>query len=494
MNARRPNILFIMSDEHRADCLGCYGNSEIRTPHLDDIAGQGVRFETAFCPYPVCTPSRYSLLSGLFVHEHRGWTNRSTLSPGIDTFPSLLKAAGYRTTAVGKMHFTPAYLDVGFERMILAEQDGPGRWDDDYHRELRSLGLFDANDLEDQRPEYRKQARSEYWKTLGAMPSNLPAKHHSTEWIGGKALEVLDEWQPEGNLLLASFIKPHHPFDPPHEWCDSLDPEKISLLPGWTPQCFPHDIEFNKGYFPHESLSESTVRKATAYYYAAIEHIDSLVGRMVELLKKRGLYDNTLILYTSDHGEYMGFHHLLLKSGYMYDPLVRVPLMIKFPDGRDAGKVSRLLASNIDLAPTLLKQAGCEPSPRMKGLDLASSGAERNVVFAEAGHASQTMARSKRFKLIHTGEPKKTLFYDLEHDPFELADLHEDTAYQKDRKDLEEALAGWRDPDLKPDVFLDENAPVIKQANVPDREDGHRESIEAYYRQKMEEWSKSNPR
>lgn len=211
----KPNILLIMTDQHRIDCLGAYGNREIATPNIDALAEDGVRFTNSFCPYPVCTPSRYSLISGLYVHEHRGWTNHSTLPPEIETFPAILRRAGYRTKAVGKMHYTPTYLNVGFEEMILAEQNGPGRWDDDYHRALHTQGLIDRNDLEDQESEYRRNARPEYWETFGALPSNLPKQYHSTEWIGERANETLQHWGPSDQLLAVSFIKPHHPFDPP---------------------------------------------------------------------------------------------------------------------------------------------------------------------------------------------------------------------------------------------------------------------------------------
>jgi len=139
--AKRPNILIIHVDEHRIECLGAYGNADIKTPNIDLLAADGVRYDNSFCPFPVCTPSRYSLLCGRYVHEHSGWTNRDTLAPGIATYPKILKAAGYRTNAVGKMHFTPTYLDVGFDEMVLAEQDGPGRWDDDYRRYLMRRGL-----------------------------------------------------------------------------------------------------------------------------------------------------------------------------------------------------------------------------------------------------------------------------------------------------------------------------------------------------------------
>ena len=157
-SAEPLHILIVHTDEHRIDCLGASGNKEIKTPHIDSLAADGVRFNNSFCSFPVCTPSRYSLLSGLPVHEHQGWDNHCTLRPGTPTFASVLRQAGYATKAVGKMHFAPTYLDVGFAQMELAEQDGPGRWDDDYHRYLRQLGLVDANDLEDQRSEYRRGA------------------------------------------------------------------------------------------------------------------------------------------------------------------------------------------------------------------------------------------------------------------------------------------------------------------------------------------------
>ncbi|MBF0244547.1 MAG: sulfatase-like hydrolase/transferase, partial [Planctomycetes bacterium] len=123
----KPNVVLIHADQHRSDCLGAYGNEEISTPNIDRLAADGLVFDNSFCPFPVCTPSRYSLLSGLYVHQHLGVSNLSTLPPGIVTFPQVFKEKGYRTTAVGKMHFTPTYLDVGFDNMLLAKQCGKGR-------------------------------------------------------------------------------------------------------------------------------------------------------------------------------------------------------------------------------------------------------------------------------------------------------------------------------------------------------------------------------
>jgi len=487
----QPNILIIYPDQHRIDCLGAYGNHQIKTPNLDRLAVDGVRFENSFCSFTMCTPSRYSLISGLYVHEHGAWNNLSTLPPDVETFPAVLKKSGYRTKIVGKMHYTPTYLDVGFEEMVLAEQ-GSGRWDDDYHRELRRLGLVDRNELEDQEEEYRRHARPEYRKNFGALPSNLPEKHHSTTWIGDRAVETVEQWGDSGNLLLAGFIKPHHPFDPPKPWSNMYDPEKISLLPGWTEKCLPHDLQYYQkgyhGFFPHKDLTEHSMRQITASYYAAISQIDYHVGRIIDVLKRKGIYDNTMIIFTSDHGEYMGYHHMLTKGNYMYEPVVKVPLIIKYPDGKRQGAVSRALVSTVDIAPTVLRQAGCEPACRMKGLDLARDSERREMVFASAGSAEKDkhMVRSETRKLILGGENKQSLFFNLEEDPFELNNLY-DKVPEKEIQKYMTAITEWLGPGELPPNYLDENAPRIRMSNVPPVDDEHREELKSYCRKKMME-------
>lgn len=477
------HILIVHADQFRIDCLGAYGNKEIKTPHIDSLAADGLRFPNSFCSFPVCTPSRYSLLSGLPVHDHQGWDNHCTLRPGIPTFASILRQAGYSTKAVGKMHFAPTYLDVGFAEMELAEQDGPGRWDDDYHRYLRQLGLVDANDLEDQRSEYRRGARQIYWDSFGALPSNLQEKDYSTTWIADRAMETLQKWTREKpSLLMVAFIKPHHPFDPPEPWAHRYDPEKISLLPGWTPQMFSDDI---RGYFPNADLTEAAVRRCAAMYYGSISEIDEQVGRMLALLKSKGLYQNTLVVFTSDHGEYLGFHHLLLKSGQMYDPLAKVPLIVKLPGNRLAGSVSDKLVSNIDVAPTILKIAGHKPPSGMKGLDLTDPAARRDIVFCET--ADIVMARSQTRKILYnTRNPARSLFYDLQHDPLEMTNAYAEPALQKDVAALVEAIQTWR-PNRPGRAFLDENAPQISQPNVPANTQAHRQEMMDYYARKMKE-------
>ena len=485
----RPHILFILADELRADCFGASGNPEVRTPHLDALAAEGVRFNNFFCAFPVCTPSRYSILTGLPVHEHRGWGNHCTLPPGTATFPALLRQAGYQTKAVGKMHFTPTYADFGLSELELAEQNGPGRWDDDYHRYLRRLGLLDANDLEDQEAEFRRNARPEYWTNLGALPSNLDERHYSTTWIGDRAVETLEHWDPASPaLLMVGFIKPHHPFDPPATWARQYDPGKVSLLPGWTPAVSAADRALGKGYFDNATLTEEAMRRCTALYYATISELDFQIGRMVSVLKKKGLYDSTLIVFTADHGEYLGFHHLLLKGNLMYDPLARVPLLIRPPGGRAPRPVRDDLFSNTDLAPTILRAAGLPPATGMKGQDLLGSPAGHDIVFCESGDG-YIMARTRTHKLLWRHAPEQRLFFDLVTDPLELTNRIHGAAWKDEIARLTRAAEAWR-PGPVTAAFVDENAPQIGQPNVPPRD--QRFEARKWFREQMQHWQSTN--
>jgi arylsulfatase A-like enzyme len=491
----RPNVLIIYTDQQRFDCLGGNGNADLRTPHMDRLAAQGVRFSHAFTSYPVCTPARYSLVTGVPAHDHGGFNNHSTPRPGLSFFPQRMVEAGYRTAAVGKMHYTPTYLDAGFQKMLLAEQDGPGRWDDDYHRYLRERGLVDLMDIEDQREEYRREAPEEYWETFGARESDLPEEHHSTTWIGDRCVETLADWHGGGHLLMAGFVKPHHPFDPPAPWSRMYDPEKLTLLPGWTEQPLQRDLDAGAGYFPHVSLTEKALRGAMAGYYATISQIDHQVGRMIDLLEQRGLLDRTMVIFTADHGEYMGFHHMLLKGGNLYDPLVRVPLVVRWPGAARAGTRDERLVSCLDLPTTILGQAGIRPPETMTGMDLADPDAQHETVCAErrvesspdGSPGSQVMVRSHTRKLIRTESRANSLFFNLERDPMELENLFGRPEYAAEIRRMEEEAERWLGPNPDWRIHLDERAPRVAAPNVPDLDEARREETAAWFRRTVTE-------
>jgi arylsulfatase A-like enzyme len=384
------------------------------------------------------------------------------------------------------MHFTPTYLDVGFDDMILAEQDGPGRHDDDYHRWLAQQGLCDRLDLMDQVRVYRDLAPQSYWDSYGALTSDLDEEHHSTTWIAERALEALGDWGPEGEMLMVGFIKPHHPCDPPAPWDGMYDPALLALPADWTSSCPEPDATYGRGHFDNAAMSEQQFRQAMAYYYATVSQIDHHVGRFVDCLRRKGLYDDTLILYTSDHGDYMGCHHMMLKGGYMYDPLVKVPLIIKHPAQRNAGETSDALVSNVDLAPTILSCAGREMPPTMEGLDLLVRPEVRDVVFAEARMGTAYMARTQTHKLLLCSDERQSQFFDLVSDPLELHNRIADPSCASLVGEMRTALLRWALFDAPSRDHRDEGAPMIRGENVPMAGDGHWEASAEYFRSCMQ--------
>ncbi len=300
-------------------------------------------------------------------------------------------------------------------------------------------------------------------------------------------METLQGWEAGGNLLMVGFVKPHHPFDPPAPWDEMYDPELLTLLPGWLETPLARDIARHASYFPHAEMDEAQLRRAMAYYYATISQIDHHVGRMVDLLKQRDLYDDTLIVYTSDHGDYMGFHHLLLKGNFMYDPVVKVPLILKFPGQVRAGERSTALVNNLDVGPTLLAAASCEVPQPMQGHDLAVSTEGRNMIFAENWGGAEYMVRTPAYKLLLCRDETQSQFFDLIGDPLELENRIADPSHAEVIAELREALLTWSLFAARTPTYLDYDAPLIKGRNVPARDDGHVEAQTAYFARLLEE-------
>lgn len=488
---KQNSLLLIHLDQLRYDCLACYGNEQIQTPHIDEFCKDSKKFTNHFTCYPVCTPSRYSLLSGLDVQYHNGWTNHSTLSHSFLTLPRVLRDVGYNTTAVGKMHFTPTYLDVGFDKMVLCEQDGPGRWDDDYHRHLMNMNLIDVRDTIDQREEYRKNAKDEYYQSFGAQINNLPLEETSTAWIGKKALEELYQWDGNPNFLMVGFVKPHHPFDPSKLWASKYNPEDMKLLGGWSESCLSRDINFNSGYFDHTLLTVSTMKKIQAYYYACISEIDHQIGAMISMLKNKGLYESTCIVFTSDHGEYMGYHHMLLKSNYMYDPLMRIPLLIKYPNNK-THTIDNSLSTNKTVAAHILHNLSI-PKKYLKGTEFEKDllQAESKYIFAHSNEGRMAMARNRKYKLLYDNFNKRKILFDLENDPYEIEDLSNKKDYADILNSLFEALNKWQLTGIasyqKP--YLNENEKISRTPNASTIND--REPVISYYHRHIQKYLKN---
>ncbi|PCJ59002.1 MAG: hypothetical protein COA79_11625 [Planctomycetota bacterium] len=500
---KKPNILILFSDQHFSGAIGAYGNQEIKTPNIDSIASDGVLYKNAYCSFPICTPSRYSLLSGKHTFEHACWDNFSTLDPTTPTFPKILKQGGYHTKAIGKMHYVPTYLDVGFDEMILAEQAGEGRWDDDYHRYLKDNDLIDINDFLDQAgktsSEYRNQFSSEYTQKGASTKSNLEEKHHSTTWIADQAINSIKQWSDEPNLLMASFIKPHHPEDPPAPWDTEYDPKTIKLLPGYLESSLDPENKYagiDDSEEKKASENEDEVRHFLAKYYGTISHLDSHIGRIIKCLKENKQYDNTMIIYTADHGDYCGYHGMILKCNYMYEPVVKIPMIIKYP-GEIKASVNEKFTTIIDLPITICSQAELQMPKNLSGLNLSTDFEDREYIFSEYGchepnKGSMTMVRDKRFKLITETSGFPNLFFDLENDPNEVNNLYASAIHQDKIIEMKKAIQNWRGEDWYKPTPCDLNAPQIKQANVPQDIESHRKEMKAYFKSKIEDFLQKN--
>ncbi len=446
---KRPNIILIMADMMRWDCAGFAGNPDVRTPNLDALAAKGAYFPQTICPFPLCVPSRMSFLTGLYPSQHGVVDNRQSLAHGADTLPRRLQHAGYQTAGVGKMHFNPPRADYGFDRLLLAEQDGEGRYVDDYHRWLKRQGRFDQVDAWDQID--RDTAPRSYWDSFGAMRSNLPERFYSTTWIGDQALQQVRSMH-EPFFLWVSFVKPHHPFDPPEPWDEMYDRAALRLPPDFRLPVPEADRErFNR--FDLGKMNENRFRRVLAYYYATISHMDKQIGRLLATLTARGITNN-LIVFCADHGEYMGQHGLLTKIGQTYDSLLRIPLLVAGLAGQRQGLVSNALVEMTDLFPTLLEAVGESPPGGIPGKSLvpvlrSGRGMLRRVAYAEAGNDSR-IARSSRYKLIESSREDLCAFYDLSADPCEFDNLHRTSSLAKEQAAMRASLARKRPAQPQP--------------------------------------------
>ena len=240
-------------------------------------------------------------------------------------------------------------------------------------------------------------------------------------------------------------------------------------MPGWTDAIPPADERYRQRYFDYRPLTEPILRRVMAHYYATITQLDHQLGLLLDLLRQRDLYDDTLIIFTADHGEYLGFHHLLLKDGPMYDPVIKVPLVIKFPGRRRSGEVADQLVSLIDIAPTVLAACGERPVHPLPGRDLADPAAGHEHVFAEdRRHERAGMIRSGHYKLLWSDAAGESLF-DLAADPYEFNNLIDDPAHADARRRLREAAAHWALHEATPPTYLDPAAPVRTKITETDR-------------------------
>jgi len=477
-----PNVLLITSDQQHWNTLGRH-LPEIRTPNLDRLAAQGIDCRRAYCPNPTCTPSRASILTGQYPSAHGAWSLGTKLPENVPTVSGLFSQAGYRTGLIGKAHLQPlastkAYLSIechptvrdlefwrgfhgpfyGFDHVELARNHG----DEAHVGQHYALWMEEKGAVDWRRHFQSRLGRHDY--SEGGTPHppqrgawSLPEPLHMNAWITERSGDFLRESRREGRpfFLWASYFDPHPPYLVPDPWASMYDPDEITLPVlthgehdrnpphfGLTQTANPDFSAYQETPFANHGFSShlmdpAELRKDIATYYGMVSMLDHSVGKLLDDLEEQGLADDTLVVFTSDHGHYYGHHGLTKKGAFHYEDGIRVPLLARWPGRIPAGQESGALVSLVDLPITFLRAAGLTPDPGMIGRDAgpAWSGeaeAIRDDLLVEFRHQPNTIHLrtlvSQRYKItIYRGQPYGELF-DLEQDPGETHNLWDDLA------------------------------------------------------------------
>jgi arylsulfatase A-like enzyme len=366
--SQKPNILFIMADQHQAWALGCMGHPVVETPNIDRIAERGVNFAGAYCPSPVCGPSRTSIFCGHYPSATGVAENYQPYRENMRLLPELLRGAGYRTFMAGKLHLAPIEAEHGFGEKHLHDAGYDlYRKDEPAHSEYvqwlagRKFG-GDVAEVVRRFNEDEDCLETDPFRFI--MGSNWRAEEeHSNTWTTDRAVEFLKQKQDQPFFAFASFFGPHQPMAPPEPWASKYSPDEIELPPEFSTATDDKPLAAEKragSPIPKAGLAERQYREALAAYYGQISMIDHGVGRILDELETQGLAENTIVVFTADHGDHAGQFGLFFKCT-MYENAVRVPLLVSNPwkpgsKGRKCGKH----VNNLDLYATLLECAGVD--------------------------------------------------------------------------------------------------------------------------------------
>lgn len=369
-DAARPNVLMIVSDDLAAR-LACYGDPMAKTPHLDRLAARGVRFERAYCQYPLCNPSRTSFLTGLRPDTTRVWNNQVQFrdtTPDAQSLGQTFQKAGYYVARVGKLYHYGVPTQIGTDGM-----DDPNSWQERFNpkgRDVDDTSLIEAIALG---PDGKAR-----WETggklgLGARLSRLAAEGEDSEQTDGKvadqAIRLLDQHKDKPFFLCAGFYRPHTPYVAPKKYFDLYPLEKIVLptVPdGYRDTVPAAALLFKK---EEEAMTDRQRREAIQAYFAAMSFMDAQVGRLVDALDQRGLATNTIVVFLSDHGYHL-YEHELWQKRTLFENSARVPLIVAAP-GLASGATCRRTVELIDLHPTLAELAGLDIPKGLDGVSIA---------------------------------------------------------------------------------------------------------------------------
>jgi choline-sulfatase len=456
------NLLFILSDEHQRDITGCYGNEIIRTPHIDRLAAEGVRFTGAYTPCPICVPARAALATGRWVFQTRAWDNAHPYHGEIPSWHHRLREAGHTVTSIGKLHFRSTSDDNGFSEEILP---------------MHILGgLGDLLGMVREPPAPRGGMPALARESGPGQSSYNDYDRQTTEaacrWLAERTSRVDGKpW-----VLFVSFVRPHFPLIAP--------PEFYALYP---PETVPWPRLYREGRPLHPAVQalrdcmnyddyfdEEAVRRAIAAYYALVSFLDDNIGKVLSALDAASLAGDTRVVYTSDHGDNLGARGLWGKS-VMYDESAAVPFVVAGPDV-PKGSVVDTPITLVDLYRTILDGTGVPVHPDDRGLPtrslwpiIAGETPDRVVLSEYHAAASVTgsfMIRHGRWKYTYHVGYRPELF-DMEADPGETTDLAADPAYAAVLAECEARLRAIVDPEaVNAQAFADQRARIAAHGGV----------------------------
>lgn len=418
-NAEKTNIVLIMCDQLRFDVLGCMGNALVKTPNIDRIAATGAVFTQAYSQTPVCIPARHALIFGQNSFEIGLCENASTVGKIENPLPKMVRDMGYYTCAVGKMHFLPAREHFGFDKMYLSEEIPSHAEDDEYIKFLLQNGIADVFEP------HGKRSGDYYVPQI----SELSEEYHTTAWTAKTTAEVIRKNINRPFFLFSSFIKPHPPFDPCAAFSAMYNPANVPGPSLCEDDYAPVDemIPFQNGYKVggFENVTDEQIRKIRAYYYASISQVDKYIGIILDEVDRQGLSDNTMVIFTADHGEMLGDHRAFGKRTY-YEQSTKIPYIISLPGTSPRGAYKNALVTLQDLYATICDVAGCALPATSSGkslvkLCMGEDGAVRDAIVAEygAGRNFKCMLRWDKYKYIYFANGGREQLFDLSSDPAE---------------------------------------------------------------------------
>lgn len=480
---KKPNILLITSDQQHFDTIGAF-NSEIETPNLDRLVKEGTIFNRAYCPNPTCTPTRSSIITGMYPSQHGAWTLGTKLLEDKRTVGEDFLENDYETALVGKAHFQQTEDNEEYPSIeshpLLSDLEFWKKYDEEYygfkHVEL-ARNHTNEHLVGQHYAIWMEENGCENWRDYFLPPTgnmdpdkkytwDIPEEYHYNTWIAERSNALMEQFveKDENFFLWSSFFDPHPPYLVPEPWASMYDPEKLTIpkgVPGEHDQNPPHfqkTQELNPdydsyretgfgihGYRSHVNESEEHYKQLTATYYGMVTMMDKYIGKILDKVDELGIADNTIIVFTSDHGHFFGQHGLQFKGGFHYEDLIKVPFIARFPGKIPAGKQSEAMQSLVDLAPTFLDFSDIKIPSAMTGKSqkdvwLGKEEQARDHIICEFRHEPTTIHQKTfvddRYKITVYYNQTYGEIFDLKEDPGEYKNLWNLPEYQELKTEL----------------------------------------------------------